>query len=142
MIQEMMARRLGAEVGEYIHHAGSMHVYDKYVDRLEMFIGEGFQQTRPMPSMPDSDPFGAISTIMIAEDRCRHGEYVEASQLIGEPYWADIIRMIQAFWLSGQTIQLNNLKAELHHSVYKQFIDARYLSSTKDTFKRPHGPMA
>lgn len=142
MIQEMMARRLGTEVGEYIHHAGSMHVYEAYVDQLETFISEGFQQLRPMPPMPDGDPFEVISTILNAEDRCRHNESIDAAQLVREPYWADIIRMIQAFWLSGHTTQLDHLKAELHHSVFKQFIDARYLSSKKDTLNRPQGPVA
>ena len=142
MIQEMMARRLGAETGEYIHHAGSMHVYDQYIDRLKTFISEGFQQIRPMPPMPTGDPFKVIPKILDAEDRCRHGESFEAVHLVSEPYWADLIRMIQAFWLSGQKIKLDRLKAELHHPVYKQLIDARYLSSTKDTFNRPEGPLA
>ena len=119
-----------------------MHVYDQYIDRLKTFISEGFQQIRPMPPMPTGDPFKVIPKILDAEDRCRHGESFEAVHLVSEPYWADLIRMIQAFWLSGQKIKLDRLKAELHHPVYKQFIDARYLSSTKDTFNRPEGPLA
>lgn len=42
-IQEMIANQLGIEVGEYYHHAGSMHIYEKdynLIDEVEKFEKE------------------------------------------------------------------------------------------------------
>jgi thymidylate synthase len=59
MIQEMMARRLGVELGEYYHYVGSMHVYVDHLDKIGEYLAEGHQKTIEMPPMPVGDPFPA-----------------------------------------------------------------------------------
>jgi thymidylate synthase len=66
MLQEMMARRLGAELGGYIHHAGSMHVYDNYVEPMRRYVEEGYHRPSPMPQMLRNprDPERRFQTIV------------------------------------------------------------------------------
>lgn len=126
MIQEMMARRLGAELGEYIHHAGSMHVYDKVADAVHAYIDEAYQRPAVMPPMPLGDPFEMIPVLLEAERRVSHGKPVVAADLAASPYWADIIRLLQAFWARGRRQELDALKAEMANDLYKPYIDSRY----------------
>jgi thymidylate synthase len=47
MLQEMMARRLSAEPGTYIHHVGSMHVYDENVEAMRDYVVMGTNGRAP-----------------------------------------------------------------------------------------------
>jgi len=125
MLQEMMARRLGVELGEYLHHAGSMHLYDDNVEGARQYLEEGHQKVIEMPAMPDGDPFDLVGPLLAAEGRIRQGERVVASDLLPDPYWADIIRLIQVFWASGDEERLNELKAEFSDPMYGIFVEGR-----------------
>lgn len=65
MLQEMMARRLGYDVGEYYHYVGSMHVYVDYLSQLEDYLAEGWHRTEPMPEMPKGDPFATFEKLIV-----------------------------------------------------------------------------
>ncbi|MEG9525117.1 MAG: thymidylate synthase [Hyphomicrobiales bacterium] len=125
MLQEMLARRLAVEVGEYYHYAGSMHIYEDYIDGARAYVGEGHQKTIEMPPMPDGDPFALIDTLLRAEEHVRAGKTVAAAELFADPYWADIVRMIQVFWARGRDDELAALKAELAHPIYGAFLQGR-----------------
>lgn len=125
MIQEMMARRLGAELGEYYHYAGSMHIYEEHLQEARAYDKEGHHRIVEMPVMPLGNPFPAIRRILDAESRIRAGEAVVADKEVDEPYWADIIRLIQVFWAAGHGDRLDELKAEFVHSMYRSFVEAR-----------------
>lgn len=132
MLQEMMARRVGAELGEYYHYAGSMHIYEDYVDGARAYIEEGHQKTVEMPPMPLGDPFGLTDALLAAEKRIRSGEVVAAGDAIAEPYWADIVRLIQVFWATrtskgaaGRDDRLDDLKSEFVHPMYGVFLEGR-----------------
>lgn len=125
MLQEMLARRLGLEVGEYYHYVGSMHIYEKYIDGAKAYVREGHQKTVEMPSMPAGDPFELVETLLCVEGRVRAGEAVAAAEVFAEPYWADIVRMIQVFWARGRDDVLTALKAELAHPIYRTFLEGR-----------------
>ncbi len=79
MIQEMMARRLRVEPGEYLHYAGSMHIYDTDLDEIRGYISEGHQKMVEMPAMPLGDPFSLAEALVTAEGRIRAGEALLAS---------------------------------------------------------------
>ena len=74
MLQEMMACRLGVELGEYYQFVGSMHVYEDRLDEMRQYIAEGFQKGVEMPAMPPGDPFELIRTLLEAERRIRADE--------------------------------------------------------------------
>lgn len=129
MIQEMMARRLGVEVGEYMQYVGSMHVYDDWVKDMQAYVSEGFQQTIEMPPMPSGDPFLLIGKILDIERRLRNGELLDASAEMGDQYWADIIRFLQVFWAREWEVdypgRLKDLRAELFAKTLRPYVDGR-----------------
>ncbi|MGJ3629296.1 hypothetical protein AB5I41_24990 [Sphingomonas sp. MMS24-JH45] len=78
-----------------LQYVGSMHVYDRHLGRIDKYLDEGFQQTAEMPPMPQGDPFKFVGTLIDVE-RLRRGEAINAGD--EQPYWADLIRLIQVFW--------------------------------------------
>jgi thymidylate synthase len=133
MLQEMMARRLGLELGHYIHHAGSMHVYDDFLDRLSGYMDEGFQRPVEMGRMPDGDPFTIVPGLLDAEARIRCGEVVSADAVAGSGYWADFIRLVQVFWASRRKEALDDLKSEFFDPMYRVYLEGRRSVSESTT---------
>lgn len=125
MLQEMVARKLGLELGHYIHHAGSMHVYDEFVEGMCGYIDEGYQRPIAMARMPDGDPFALVTAIRDAEDRIRHGEAVSADAIAGPGYWADFVRLFEVFWSAGRGDQLDELKAAFVDPIYRNYLEGR-----------------
>jgi thymidylate synthase len=129
MLQEMMARRLGVELGEYYQYVGSMHVYEDFFEGMREYLEEGVQQTIEMPAMPPSDPFGIVGKLLEIEKRLRSGERLDASKEVDSPYWADVVRLLQVFWArqwaedySGRLIELRD---ELESASYRPYVDGR-----------------
>lgn len=130
MLQEMMARRLGVEIGEYYQYVGSMHVYKDHYDDMREYVREGVQQTYEMPAMPPTNPFGVVDTLLATEGRLRSGEDVAAGEVFPDPYWADIVRLLQVFWArewAGDNYgeRLKALRADLSSPAYRTYIDGR-----------------
>ena len=125
MLQEMMACRLGAELGEYYQYVGSMHFYEDCLDAAEQYIAEGFQKGEEMPPMPPGDPFKLIPALLEAELRIRTGKRIVAAELFAKSYWADIVRLLQAFWSSGRSERLDELKKEFVHPMYRSYLEGR-----------------
>ena len=134
MIQEMMARRLGAEPGEYLHYAGSMHIYESDLNEVRGYVTEGHQKMVEMPPMPLGDPFDLAETLIAAEGRIRAGELVSAAETVPAPYWADFLRLLQAFWASGDDAKLDALKSDIAPA-FRIFVDSR-----RDKPKRQPAP--
>lgn len=100
MLQELLARQLGCELGQYMHYVGSMHVYGRYVEDMKTYVEEGWQRTIEMPPMPEGDPFGVVRQVLEAEKRIRGGDGDGAEHGFSDAYWADICRLLQVFWVS------------------------------------------
>jgi thymidylate synthase len=102
MIQEIMARTLGLEVGDYTHFACSLHVYDDNLQAARDMLAEGVQATveAAMMPMPKSDPWPAIRLFLQAEAAIRAGREVD-DRVNGLPdYWQDLVRLLRVFRLS------------------------------------------
>lgn len=125
MLQEMMARRLGCELGEYYHYVGSMHVYVDYEEQLQNYLNEGWHATEAMPEMPEVDPFALMNDLLAAEASIRIGKTILANETINDPYWADILRLVQVFWASGQSDRLDDLKDQFHSEIYRTHLESR-----------------
>lgn len=129
MIQEMMARRLGVEVGEYMQYVGSMHFYEDKLEDLQAYLAEGVQQTIEMPPMPAGDPFVLIGKLLEIERRLRDGQQLDAAKEMGDPYWSDIVRFLQVFWAkeweSDYPNRLKELRSELITKTYRPYVDGR-----------------
>lgn len=125
MLQEMMARRLSCEIGEYYQYVGSMHVYEPYLEKVEEYVTEGHQKAVVMPAMPAGNPFLIVEHLLAVEDRIRHGEAVIASEVAPDSYWADIVRLLQVFWAPDNKVSLDKLKAEFADPIYRSYLDGR-----------------
>lgn len=124
MIQEIMARIISCELGWYHHSVGSLHLYETDKHRAEEYIGEGYQATIPMPSMPLGDPRPAISWLLDVERRIRNGsrEPIEAGTV--NAYWIDLARIlrIKALVNDGDHAQIVSEVKSMSSSFYDSFI--------------------
>ncbi|BCH25406.1 hypothetical protein MesoLjLb_51910 [Mesorhizobium sp. L-8-3] len=130
MLQEMMATRLDLDPGDYIHFATSMHVYDSSVEAMRHYVNEGHQKTVQMPPMPSGDAFSITAALLQAEGEIRAGKKIRAADFTSEPYWADIIRLLQVFWATKRQDapgfeDLDELKAEFYDEVYRTYLKRR-----------------
>jgi thymidylate synthase len=144
MLQEMVARRLGAELGEYYQYVGSMHIYEKHLGDVDSYLEEGRQRTVEMPPMPVGNPFDRVGQLLAIEERLRANEDLNAATETGDSYWADVVRLLQVFWAKerpdDQTILLERLRAELADKVYRPFIDGRLHNARRYDSRKAGSP--
>lgn len=129
MIQEIAARTLEVELGEYNHFAASLHLYDENVDAAKEFIGE-LVQTRlgaEMPPMPSGNPWPAIKIFRAAEAAIRLGQPMPDSVKPLHSYWQDLINLLRVYRHSkfGQKEGIGEVKAEMSSRFYKEYIELR-----------------
>jgi thymidylate synthase len=124
MIQEMVARCLDVGLGEYYHYVGSMHVYERFVEKIVEYMAEGYQKCVEMPDMPLGDPFPLVPQILAAEGMIRRGETISAESFFSDQYWADVVRLLQVFWAKDND-QLDILAGELHSPMFRAYLDGR-----------------
>ena len=125
MLQEMVARILGTDLGSYRHFVGSMHLYDKNRVAARQYLDEGFQRHVEMPPMPEGDPRPAIRRLFDAERLVRARKRVDAGSLGIDPYWADLVRLLQIHFAQGNMARLGALKASLVHPGYRTFAEGQ-----------------
>ena len=129
MLQEIMARTLSVELGQYKHMVGSLHLYNESMNNAQQFLDEGWQSTTTlMRPMPEGDPGPAIKSVLSAEHSIRTGQGFNLELLENlYPYWADIVRLLLIFRSSkdrdAEAIQ--ELRSQMSSSAFDQFIDGR-----------------
>lgn len=99
MLQELVARSIDAELGRYIHMAGSLHLYDENADAARRFLEEGWFATTEMPPMPAGNPISSVDELLAIEARLRGGADPMLETLPKDPYWADLVNLLVAFEL-------------------------------------------
>jgi len=127
MLQELVARAVEAEVGTYLHMAGSLHLYESARPQAEAFLGEGWFESQPMPPMPLGDNRAHMDNLLEAETRLRRGDLPESVLSPSEPYWADL-RALLALFADGRYQReqdWDGVAASLHNPVYRIYIDDR-----------------
>lgn len=124
MLQEIVARSLGRDIGRYIHFAGSMHLYDEHRVGAQSLVDERFQARVEMPQMPIGDPWPSIESVLKAESRIRAGELFDASIDGLDPYWADLIRILQIFF-SDNDQRIKVLENAMWFPRYRPYILSR-----------------
>lgn len=131
MIQEIIARTLGAVVGVYSHFVGSMHLYDSNREAAKQYLDEDVQASIAMPPMPAGDPWPAIAKLLQAEELIRNELELDATFFDIHPYWADLIRLLQAFAASGDAEKVQAIKAEMSFKPYGPYIESRKLKKPR-----------
>lgn len=97
MLQEIVARALGADVGTYRHWAGSLHIYEDDDETVDAYLGEGWQQTTgiAMDPMPAGDPWPQIRFVLEAERAFRVDRRSEPWKDTGDAYWNGLIWLLE-----------------------------------------------
>ena len=129
MLQEIIARTLSVDVGNYRHAVGSLHLYDRNRDAAEQFLGEGYQPTNiAMPPMPVEDPWPAIRSLLHAETTVRNRGSLDAGRLDDlDSYRVDLIRLLQVFRCrkDRDANNIEKLRQRMSSSIYQPFIDKK-----------------
>ncbi|MBS0428807.1 MAG: thymidylate synthase [Proteobacteria bacterium] len=138
MIQELVARSLGVELGEYRHCVGSLHLYERDEKKAIRYLEEGWQLGRPMPPMPQGDPWPSVRNLLKFEEEVRNGDAGAADPRVSmEPYWADLAILLAVYKAgkkTGNQNEIKRLKRRLDNDVYAMYINKRYgvMPSVKD----------
>lgn len=94
MMQEIVARSLGQEVGTYTHMVGSLHLYVKNEAQAKAYLDEGFLASSPMPAMPVQDPKHDLEAFVEFERAVRQGS---TPPKLTDPYWRALGVALDAF---------------------------------------------
>lgn len=135
MIQELVARAVGVDVGQYIHVAGSLHLYDERAEDARRFLHEGYFRTTEMPEMPDIDPMADVKEILAFAAQLRSGADPLSVPLPASHYWADLARLLVAFELDhgGRRDEIASVMDEMCSDVYNVHIADRLDRPRRDT---------
>jgi thymidylate synthase len=127
MLQEIVARSLGVELGTYKHAIGSLHLYEEHRESARQYLEEGWQETVLMPPMPQGDPWRSIRVLLKAESAIRRGKKIIITDLTLESYWDDFVRLLQIYWHSktGKSKEIKRLRNSMSSHVYDPYIDRR-----------------
>lgn len=85
-----------------------------------------------MPEMPSGNPFELIPALLDAERRIRDGESFKAEDAIDDPYWADIVRLLQVHWARRRREDLSGLRSGFSNTVYLPFVNERSPTTKSD----------
>lgn len=126
MIQELVARSLGVELGEYRHSVGSLHLYERDDKKAIRYLDEGWQPRRPMPPMPQGDPWSSVRELLDFEEVVRNGDpsAVDPRESM-DPYWADLATLLSIYKATGNQNEIKRLKRRLTDEVYAMYINKR-----------------
>lgn len=126
MLQELVARSVGMEVGEYKHSAGSLHLYKENTERATRYLEEGYQSKIAMPPMPVGDPWENIKRLQAYERGLRE-QGMDEKQTGLDPYWQELAHLLHAYRaFKDKDIQaIKNLTERLTPTVYKMFVEAK-----------------
>jgi thymidylate synthase len=97
MIQELIARSLDLELGEYRHFVGSLHIYDEFLPQAKAYVNEGWQGRSAMPAMPKGDQFNDLARLLKFEKATRTSRRAPSSVPDMPKYWKDLATLLRIF---------------------------------------------
>lgn len=129
MIQEIIARSVGVDLGHYYHSVGSLHLYNKDVEKAGMYLDEGWHDAVTMPAMPDGDPWEQIHNLLAFENFVRLGPQLEMRDLHlpNQGYWRDLALMLYAHKLirEKRTDALATMALEIESDYFRSIVQDR-----------------
>jgi thymidylate synthase len=127
MIQELVARSVEADVGQYVHVVGSLHLYDDKAQAARRFLQEGYHTTKAMPPMPAIDPMDSVAELLECEERLRSGSDPFSVALPSNPYWADLARllMVRVLDRAGRGGEIPSVMNQMTTDVYNVHVEDR-----------------
>lgn len=128
MIQEIIAKALGIEMGAYTHLVGSLHLYKESKVRAHEYVDEGLQATtKYMPEMPTGDPIKTIQQVIEIEKAIRTDNAFDLEKYDLPIYWSDIVRLLLLFkhFKNRDLEKINKITSQIHNEFYNSYIEAR-----------------
>jgi len=125
MLQELIARSLGLEMGSYKHAVGSLHLYEEHRRGAQTYLNEGWHSTTAMPPMPVGDQWPAVRKVLSMEKEFRLGRSPDIEGMRLDSYWKDVLRLLAIFQAfrkkDGKTIR--KIKSRMTTRVYEMYIN-------------------
>jgi thymidylate synthase len=144
MLQELMARWLGLEAGQYHHSIGSLHLYDSHRGAARAYLREGWQETVAMPPMPPGDPWSAVKEVGRFESALRRTGRMPSHRMKLDPYWIDLVRLLGVYraFRDGDTGLITTLKREMVARVFDPYIDHKRRTARRERLRSSAGRLA
>lgn len=118
MLQELLAKELGVEVGVYNHMVGSLHLYERHFDLAESILQNNTEPHSSGFEMPAMKQINEIEDFLKSEERIRKGEIKFPEELEISNYWKDLL---QVLLVKKQEISIESLS----DNPYAYFIDPK-----------------
>lgn len=135
MIQELIARSLDVEVGDYHHFATSLHLYEHNSNDISRYLNEGYQNpTFAMPEMPSGCQRDNLAAFLITEKSIRQGKITTASQIDLPTYWRDL-SLVLLRHADGKLKRGNKILEENFSQISDSFYMNFFLRKPKTTRK-------
>jgi thymidylate synthase len=107
LLAEIVACEIGVELGPFIYHAASMHVFDDMAARAQDMIGATVPPHPAMPPMPRApSPLLQVAELVKLEAELRHesagvtkgniSEWIEKGNKKLDPYWRQLYFVLLA----------------------------------------------
>jgi thymidylate synthase len=103
-IQELMAKELHLELGEYYHNIGSIHVYQSDNDWIEKVLHEAKTSPSPhfeFPKMPSNNNWPFIECVLQYESQLRNNKIKlsvdDIEQLDIPEYWKQVLLLFSLY---------------------------------------------
>ncbi|WP_175558648.1 thymidylate synthase [Arthrobacter sp. ok362] len=129
MIQEIIARSVGVDIGNYYHSVGSLHLYMKDVEAADRYLGEGWHDAVTMPAMPDGDPWEQIHNLLALEKFIRLSSSlgIQDLQLPNHAYWRDLALLLFGYKLirEGRKDDLAETALRIESSYFRSIVQDR-----------------
>lgn len=145
-LQEIVARSIGHELGEYHHAVGSLHLYDTDEDSARAYLREGWPEKLAMPDMPAGDPWPSLRWLLGIEEAIRLGRAHSLEGVDAAQYWVDIARLlrIHGFLKERRLREVVAEKSAISTDVYEALIrsKSRVRESENDAPLLKYGELA
>ena len=133
MLQEMLAKRLNLELGEYHHLVGSLHLYESDVTSSRHYLQEGWQSEIAMPEMPSGDNFAMVPTFLSTINAIQSGKGIAGVDPKLDVYWKDLALLLVAYHHSQDPEMIDDVHAAMSHDTYFPFLERRKMVKRPET---------
>lgn len=127
MLQEIVAMSVDAEVGEYRHAVGSLHLYEDRENDAQQYMAEAFQDKIAMPRMPKGDPWPSVYRLLAVERILRVDGACAIDIADLDPYWQDLCRLLLIHRLSKDRNSegIERVRDEIVSESYRAFVNGK-----------------
>ena len=131
MLAEVMAVETGLELGEITYFAGSMHLYERDIDRAKETLNSKLFTPQAMPEMPrDESPLDQLKKLGKLDADLRHASATIDHRSIEE--WIDTIKeKVTPYWAQFGLLLLSNIAKQRDQrtlDVVKMYLHEEYQS--------------